>query len=170
MQSWLVGDLDESNLVDPTHDIFVYFVQNATTVSCGGTVSASPRRRASGSLGSHRGPTRAAEHTQSPASTGQSALGQSVPGSGAPGLSQPVQLPNVSTQLSLSGSADGRDRVSGSKKTNRTMIAAPRMLKKSLASVYSSADQMLSKTRIELLAFITFHVISNDRDAAAITQ
>jgi hypothetical protein len=92
-----VGDLDQSNLFDPTHDTFVYFVQNTTAVSRGGTVSGSVRRRASGSLGSHR----------------------------------------------------------AQKKASRTTITAPRMLKIFLTSVYCSAGQMLSKTRTELLAFIT---------------
>ncbi|MBV8121838.1 MAG: type II secretion system secretin GspD [Alphaproteobacteria bacterium] len=92
-----IDDLDRPGLVDPTRDIFVYFVQNTTAASIGGTVQAV----LAGGRAAVSAPAEAqleqAGLTQSLAGPGQPGLGQSTPGGGAqgagtPGL-PPAQLP-----------------------------------------------------------------------------
>jgi general secretion pathway protein D len=92
VRQW-VGDLDQPGLVDPTHDIFVYFVQNTTAASIGGTVQAVLGGQAAVSAPAEA-QLEQAGRTQSLAALGQSGLGQSTPGAAGQGLTAPAQLPS----------------------------------------------------------------------------
>ena len=93
VRQW-VADLDQPGLVDPTHDIFVYFVQNTTAASIGGTVQAVLGGQAAVSAPAEA-QLEQAGRTQSLPTLGQSGLGQSTPGTGGQGLAAPpVQLPS----------------------------------------------------------------------------
>jgi general secretion pathway protein D len=97
VRQW-VSDLDRPGLVDPTHDIFVYFVQNTTAASIGATVQAVLGGQAAVSAPAEA-QLEQAGRTQPPASLGAGGPA-SMPGgpvsssSGAgPGLS-PAQMPS----------------------------------------------------------------------------